>query len=121
MSVMRKAGTLTLVLLLVFGVVVVGLSACRGFMNAECMAQMAGTDQDLDQCKKMCQLGQDERPALLEKAQPKFSSDTVASLVHLFTLPEQLRLHSILEGSKLDVHNQPPRGEVYLLNAAFLI
>ena len=85
------------------------------------MAQMAGAGQNPDHCKKMCQLGQDERPALLEKVQPKFSSDTVAIFVHLFRLPIQSHLHSIHESSRLDVHNKNPIGEVYLLNASFLI
>ena len=118
---MRKAGALTLALLLVFGLLGIGLSVCRSFMDPDCMAQMAGAGQNPDHCKRMCQLGQDERPALLEKVQPKLSSDTVAIFVHQFTLPIQPQLHSFHEGSRLDVHNKNPIGEVYLLNASFLI
>ena len=118
---MRKVGSLTLVLVLVFGLLGVGLSVCRSFMDLDCMAQMAGAGQDPDFCQKMCQLGRDESLALLQKAQPKLSSDTVAIFVHQFTLPVQPHLYSIHEGSRLDVHNKNPIGEVYLLNVSFLI
>tara|TARA_B100000809_G_C14954922_1_gene465225 strand:+ start:172 stop:537 length:366 start_codon:yes stop_codon:yes gene_type:complete len=121
MNPMRIVGTLTLVLVLVVGLLGVGLSVCRSFMDLDCMAQMAGAGQDPDFCQKMCQLGQDESPALLEKAQPKLSPETVAIFVHQFTLPVQPVLHSIHEGSRLDVQNKNPIGEVYLLNASFLI
>ena len=118
---MRTVGTLTLVLVLVAGLLGVGLSVCRSFMDPDCMAQMAGAGQNPDQCQKMCQLGQDENPALLEKVPPKLSSDTVAIFAHQLTLVMQPQLHSVHEGSRLDVHNKNPIGEVYLLNASFLI
>ena len=118
---MRIGGALTLAVLLVLGLLGIGLSVCRDFMEPDGTAQMAGTAQDRDHCEKMCQLGQDESPALLEKVQPKFASDTVAIFSHLFTLPIKPHLHSIHENSRLDVPNNTPIGEVYLLNASFLI
>ncbi len=118
---MRRVGSLTLVLVLVVGLLGVGLSVCRSFMDLDCMAQMAEAGQDPDFCQKMCQLGRDESPALLQKAQPKLSFDTVAIFVHQFTLPVQPHLYSIHEGSRLDVHNKNPIAEVYLLNVSFLI
>ena len=121
MSAMRKAGTFALTLLLVFGLLGIGLSVCRSFMDPDCMAQMAGAGRNPDHCKKMCQLGQDESPALLEKAQPKLSIDTVAMVVHHFTLPAQPSLHATPEGSSLNIHHKNLIGEVYLLNASFLI
>ena len=121
MNLMRRVGTFTLALVLVVGLLGVGLSVCRSFMDPDCMAQMAGAGQNPDHCQMMCQLGQDESPALLEKAQPKLSSDTVAILAHQVTLPIQPQFHSIREGSELDVDNRNPIGKVYLLNASFLI
>ena len=121
MNLMRRVGTLTLVLVLVVGLLGVGLSVCRSFMDPDCMAQMAGAGQNPDQCQMMCQLGQDENPALLEKAQPKLSSDTVAIFAHQFTLPIQPQLHTTHAGSRLEVDNKNPIGKVYLLNASFLI
>ena len=85
------------------------------------MAQMAGTPQDMDHCKKMCQLGQDESPVVLEKAQPKVFSDTVAVSILPLVPPLSIHLRCIYETARFEVHNTLPRGEVYLLNASLLI
>ena len=118
---MRKVGSLALTLLLAFSLLGIGLSVCRNFMDMECAAQMAGTSQDMDHCKKMCQLGQDESPVVLQKAQPKVSFDTLAALVLPLMPPLSPHLHFVHETSRLEVHNKLPVGEVYLLNASFLI
>ncbi len=118
---MHKAGTLILTLSMTFSLFGTGLAVCRSFMDPDCMAQMAGTPQDMDHCKKMCQLGQDESPMVLGKAQSKVSSDTVAVSVLPSVPPLTTRLHGIHETSKFEVHNTLPRGEVYLLNASLLI
>jgi len=118
---MQKVGSLALTLLLVLGLLGTGLSVCRSFMEPESMDQMAGTSQDMDHCKKMCQLGQDESPVVLGKEQPKVSSDTVALSVLPLVPPLSTYLHGIHETSRFEVHNTLPRGEVYLLNASFLI
>ncbi len=121
MSTMRKVGSLALTLLLAFGLIGIGLSVCRSFMDMECAAQMAGASQDMDHCKKMCQLGQDESLAVFEKAQPKVASDTVAALILPFVPPISPHLDWIHETSRFEVHNKLPPGKVYLLNASFLI
>ncbi len=121
MSVMQKVGSLALTLLLVLGLLGTGLSVCRSFMDPDCMAQMAGTSQDMDHCKKMCQLGQDESPFVLEKAQPKVSSDITSVLVLPLVPPISTHLHWIHKTSRFEVPNTLPRGEVYLLNASLLI
>ena len=118
---MRRVGTLTLTLLLTFGLLGLGLSVCRNFMDMECAAQMAGASQKMDPCEKMCQLGQDESPAVFNKAQPKVSSNTVAVSVLPFISPVSPHLHLIHETSRLEVHNKLAREEVYLLNASLLI
>ncbi len=121
MSTMRKVGSLALTLLLAFGLIGIGLSVCRTFMDMECAAQMAGASQDMDHCKKMCQLGQDESLAVFEKAQPKVASDTVAALILPLVPPISPHLDWIHETSRFEVHNKLPPGKVYLLNASFLI
>ena len=118
---MHKAGILILTLLMTSSLFGIGLSVCRSFMDPDCMAQMAGTSQDMDHCKKMCQLGQDESPVVLEKAQPKVSSDTVAVSVLPLVPPLSTYLHWIHETARFEVHNTLPIGEVYLLNASLLI
>ncbi len=118
---MQKVGSLALTLLLVLGLLGVGLSVCRGFMDPDCSAEMAGASQDMDHCEKMCQLGQDESPAVFEKAQPKVSFDTVAALVLPLVQPRSTHLHWIHKTSRFEVHNTLPKGEVYLLNASLLI
>ncbi len=118
---MHKAGTLILTLLMTFSLLGIGLSVCRSFMDPDCMAQMAGASQDMDHCKKMCQLGQDESPAVFEKAQPKVASNTVAALVLPLMPTISTHLDWIHETSRLEVHNKLPMGKVYLLNASFLI
>jgi hypothetical protein len=118
---MQRTGILALTLLMTFSVLGIGLSVCRSFMDPDCMARMAGTSQDMDHCQKMCQLGQDESPFVLEKAQSKVSSDTVAVSVLPSVPPLSTRLHGIHETSRFEVHNTLPRGEVYLLNASLLI
>ena len=118
---MRKVGSLALTLLLAFGLLGIGLSVCRNFMDMECAAQMAGASQEMDQCQKMCQLGQDESLVVLEKAQPKVASHTVAALVLPVVSPLSTHLHWTHETSRFDVHNTLPPGEVYLLNASLLI
>ncbi len=118
---MRKVGSFALTLLLAFGLIGIGLSVCRDFMDIECAAQMAGASQNMDHCKKMCQLGQDESLAVFEKAQPKVASDTVAALVLPLISPVSPHLHLIHETSRLEVHNKLAREEVYLLNASLLI
>ena len=118
---MHKAGTLILTLLMTFSLFGTALAVCRSFMDPDCMAQMAGTPQDMDHCKKMCQLGQDESPVVLEKAQQKVFSDTVAVSILPLVPPLSTHLHSIHEISRSAVHNTLPRGEVYLLNASLLI
>ena len=118
---MRTVGILALTLLLVFGLLGLGLSVCRSFLDADCAAQMAGASQDTDHCQKMCQFGRDEFPAVLEKVPPEFSSGTPAILVQHLMLPLSPQLHLIHEASRLDFHNKLPIGEVYLLNASFLI
>ncbi len=118
---MRKVGSLALTLFLAFGLLGIGLSVCRNFMEPDCMDQMAGTSQDMDHCKKMCQLGQDESPVVLEKAQPKVSSDIIAVLVLPLVPPLSTHLHGIPKTSRFEVHNTLPRGEVYLLNSSLLI
>ncbi len=121
MSTMRKVGSLALTLSLAFGLIGIGLSVCRNFMDMECAAQMAGASQNMDHCKKMCQLGQDESLAVFEKAQPKVASDTVAALILPLVPPISPHLDWIHETSRLEVHNKLPIGKVYLLNASFLI
>ncbi len=121
MSVMQKVASLALTLLLVLGLLGIGLSVCRSFMDLDCMAQMAGTSEDMDHCKKMCQLGQDESPVVLEKAQPKVFSDTVAVSVLPLVPSVSTYLHRIHETARFEVHNTLPIGEVYLLNASLLI
>ncbi len=118
---MQKVASLALTLLLVLGLLGSGLSVCRSFMDPDCMAQMAGTSQDMEHCKRMCQLGQDESPVVLEKAQPKVSSDTVAVSVLPLVPPLSTYLHWIHETARFEVHNTLPIGEVYLLNASLLI
>jgi len=117
---MHKVGVLALTLLMTVSLLGVGLSVCRSFMEPDCMDQMAGT-QNMDHCKKMCQLGQDESPAVLEKAQPKVSSDVIAVLVLPLVPPLSPHLHWIPKTSGFEVHNTLPRGEVYLLNGSLLI
>ena len=121
MNTMRKVGSLALTLLLAFGLLGIGLSVCRNFMDMECAAQMAGASQNMDHCKKMCQLGRDESPAVFEKAQPKVASDTVAVLFLPFMPPIGTHLDWIHETSRLEVHNKHRMGKVYLLNTSFLI
>jgi len=118
---MREVGSLALTLVLAFGLLGVGLSVCRDFMDIECATPMVGASQKMDHCKKMCQLGRDETPAVFEKAQPKVSSDTVAASVLPLMPPLSTHLHWIHETSRLEVHNKLPMGKVYLLNASFLI
>ena len=118
---MHKAGILALTLLMTFSLFGIGLAVCRGFMDPDCMAQMAGTSQDMGHCKKMCQLGQAESPVVLGKAQPKVSSDTVAVSVLPLVPPLSTHLHWIHETSRFEVHNTLPIREVYLLNASLLI
>ncbi len=118
---MHKVGVLVLTLLMTVSLLGVGLSVCRSFMELDCMDQMAGTSQDMDHCKKMCQLGQDESPVVLEKAQPKVSSDTVALSVLPVVPPLSTHLDCIHETLRFEVHTTLPRGEVYLLNSSLLI
>ncbi len=118
---MQKVGSLTVTLLTVLGLLGIGLSVCRGFMDPDCSAEMAGASQDMDHCEKMCQLGQDESLVVLEKAQPKVASHTVAALVLPVVSPLSTYLHWTHETSRFDVHNTLPQGEVYLLNASLLI
>ena len=118
---MHRVGILALTVFMTFSLMGIGLSVCRSFMDPDCMTQMAGTSQDMDHCKKMCQLGQDESPVVLGKEQPKVSSDTVALSVLPLVPPLITYLHGIHETSRFEVHNTLPRGEVYLLNASFLI
>ncbi len=121
MSTMRKVGSLALTLLLAFGLLGIGLSVCRNFMDMECAAQMAGASQEMDQCEKMCQLGQDESLVVLEKAQPKVASHNMAALVLPLVPPLRTPLHWTHETSRFEVHNTLSQGEVYLLNASLLI
>ncbi len=118
---MQRAGILALTLLMTFSLLGIGLSVCRSFMDPDCMARMAGASQDMDHCKKMCQLGQDESPMVLEKAQSKFSFDTVAVSVLPVVPPLSTHLHRIHETARFEVPDILPRGEVYLLNGSFLI
>ncbi|MDA2934068.1 hypothetical protein MYX82_06965 [Acidobacteria bacterium AH-259-D05] len=118
---MRKVGTFTLTVLLVFGLLGIGLSACRGFMDIECVTQMAGTSEGADHCKKMCQFGRDESPAVLEKAQPEFSSNTLAVLALDWVLLPNPDLLLNQTEARLEVYARLSKGEVYLLNASFLI
>ena len=118
---MGKVGSFALTLLLAFGLIGIGLSVCRDFMDIECAAQMAGASQNMDHCKKMCQLGRDESLAVFEKAQPKVASDTVAALVLPLVPPIDTHLDWIHETARFEVYNTFPRGEVYLLNASLLI
>ncbi len=118
---MHKVGVLALTILMTVSLLGVGLSVCRSFMDPDCMEQMAETSQDMDHCKKMCQLGQDESPVVLGKAQPKVSSDTVALSVLPLVPPLCTHLHWIHKTSRFEVPNTLPRGEVYLLNASLLI
>ncbi len=118
---MRKFGSLALTLFLAFGLLGIGLSVCRNFMDMECASQIAGSSQDMDPCQKMCQLGQDQSPAVFEKAQPKFASDNIADLVLPLVPLLSTPLHWIHETSRFEVHNTLPQGEVYLLNASLLI
>ncbi len=118
---MRKVGSLALTLFLAFGLLGLGLSVCRNFMDMEGAAQLAGASQNMDRCEKMCQLGRDQSPAVFEKAQPKVSSDIVAALVLPFVPPISPHLDEFHESSRFEVHNTFPRGEVYLLNASLLI
>ena len=118
---MHRVGILALTVFMTFSLMGIGLSVCRDFMDPDCMARMSGTSQDMDHCKKMCQLGQDESPVVLGKEQPKVSSDTVALSVLPLVPPLSTYLHGIHETSRFEVHNTLPRGEVYLLNASFLI
>ncbi len=121
MNTMRKVGSLALTLLLAFGLLGIGLSVCRNFMDMECASQMAGASQDIDQCQKMCQLGQDQSPVVLEKAQPKISPDSLAVLILPEVPPLSTHLDGIRETSRFEVHNTLSQGEVYLLNASLLI
>ena len=118
---MRKVGSFALTLVLAFGLLGIGLSVCRDFMDMECAAQMAGASRNMDHCKKMCQLGQDQSPAVFEKAQPKVASDTVAALVLPLVPPISPHLDGFRETSRFEVRNTLPMGKVYLLNASFLI
>ena len=121
MSTMRKVGSLALTLFLAFGLLGIGLSVCRNFMDLECATEMAGASQNMDHCKKMCQLGRDESLAVFEKEQPKVASDTVAAVVLPLMPPISPYFHWIHETSRLEIHNKLPMGKVYLLNASFLI
>ena len=114
---MRQVETLTLVLLLVFGLFGNGFSVCRGFDESK----IAGACQDRDPCQKTCRFGQDESPAVFEKVQPQVSSDTVAVLVLPLMPPLSPHLHLLHGASRLEVHSKLPTGEVYLRNASFLI
>ncbi len=115
---MPKVETLTLVLLLAFGLFGNGFSVCRGFDESE----MAGACQDRDPCQDTCRFGQDESPAVLEKIQPEVFSDTVAVLVLHLMPPLSPHLHLLHETtSRFQVHSKLPIGEVYLQNASFLI
>jgi hypothetical protein len=118
---MRQVETLTLVLLLAFGLFGVGFSVCRDFMDMD-ESKMAGACQDEDDCQKTCRFGQDESPAVFEKIQPQVFSDTVAVLVLHLMPPLSPHLHLLHETtSRLEVHSKLPIGEVYLQNASFLI
>ena len=118
---MRKVGSLALTLFLAFGLLGFGLSVCRNFMDMECATEMAGASQNMDRCEKMCQLGQDQSPMVLDKAQPKVPSHTVAALALALVPPVSTPLHGIHETSRFEAHNTLPPGEVYLLNASLLI
>jgi hypothetical protein len=118
---MHRVGILALTVFMTFSLMGIGLSVCRSFMDPDCMARMSGTSQDMDHCKKMCQLGQDESPFVLEKAQQKVSSDTVAVSVLPVVPPLSTHLPWIHKTSRFEVPNTLPRGEVYLLNASLLI
>jgi hypothetical protein len=120
-SQMHRVGILALTVFMTFSLMGMGLSVCRDFMDPDCMTQMAGTSQDMDHCQKMCQLGQDESPFVLEKAQPKVSSDITSVLVLPLVPPISTHLHWIHKTSRFEVPNTLPRGEVYLLNASLLI
>jgi len=120
-SQMHRVGILALTVFMTFSLMGIGLSVCRDFMDPDCMARMSGTSQDMDHCQKMCQLGQDESPFVLEKAQPQVSSDTVAVSVLPAVPPFSTHLHWIHKTSRFEVPNTLPRGEVYLLNASLLI
>lgn len=118
---MRTVGILALTLFMTFSLLGIGLSVCRSFMDPDCMAQMAGTSRDMDRCQEMCQFGQDESPVILEKAQPKVSSDIIAVLILPLVPPLSTHLHWTHKTSRFEVPNTLPRGDVYLLNASLLI
>lgn len=118
---MREVASLTLTLLLVLGLVGVGLSVCRSFMDLDCVAHMAGPSQDLDHCKKMCQFGQDESQAVLQKAQPEGSLSAPIVLVEHLMPPLGPHVQLIHRATRVEVDKTLPLGEVYLLNASFLI
>lgn len=118
---MQKVGSLALTLLLVLGLLGTGLSVCRSFMDPDCVTQLVGASQDPDQCRKMCQFGQDESLAVIEKAQSQSSFSTPIVLAEHVMLPRVPHVQLIHRTTKVEVDKTLPPGEVYLLNASFLI
>ena len=81
---------------------------------------MAGCCVDDGFCRKMCQLGQTDYPGLLQKTSTDFQSTALPLLAHSASAPLSGSEQSRMPLSYERVGPFPP-GDVYLLNAAFLI
>lgn len=117
---MRRAVSLNLILFLLVGVSGLSFSVCRDFMARNPEIRMAASCADDGFCRKMCRLGQNDCPGLLQKTS-SHSLGSVASLPADLTPPPLFPS----EPSHPSLSNEPvdpsPPGEVYLLNTSFLI
>ncbi len=116
---MKRIVSASLVLLMLFGLIGLGSSACRELMASSADVQLTPTCHS-EACCMVCRLEQVDDPALPEKGSFELKSTPVAFLADN---PNSRILTSPPSRNRLP--HQPLvllfGGDVYLLNASFLI
>ena len=112
---------MTLIIFLAVGLVGVSFSVCRSFMSEMTKVRMVGSCCNDDVfCQMMCLLGQDDSPAIVQKAFLN-SWDALALFFFPEFPPQSIRAERQGRSAQLEIFVPGPRDEVYLLNSAFLI
>lgn len=118
---MRAAGTLILGFLIAIGQLTVSYTVCRSFMAVEESCSAKAPASKSEGCRKMCELGQENCPVVLQTAKTEFSLDATKFLGAQKQLLLTSALYGKIEFPLLEIHARPSPVDVYLLNRTLLI
>ena len=117
---MRRIVAVSVILFLASGVLGLSFSTCRSFMANTPQIRMASCCADDDFCNRMCLLGQDDYPALLQTARLEFQA-TLGPPLAASTSVASVAADQPRQQASLGLAEPGPAGDVYLFNSTFLI